>query len=176
MKRQHINKVVLILLIISLVSGCGLTKDTVGLPQGQKQQFIRERVALYTNNHFDTIKTIKLNFSEEDKIALFVEFTPNFGSITFKNEIWQWSAAHALTLIKIFPEITFFEYRVIDKDEGHLMDLIIDEFGLKSLEENYYGQKGPGNSYSSCFSKVVETPRGRSLPLDERFFEGSGLP
>ena len=139
------------------------------------QAFIGERVELFSQKHFTKLTKFEISFTDNQG-KVYIEFIPDFGSITFKNEIWQWSAAHAMNLIYIFPEIIEYHYAVYDSSNKKLMDLYLDETGVKMLPEKYYGQRGPGNYYRYCFTKVEETPLGKELPIDEKFFEGSGLP
>ncbi|MGI6225095.1 MAG: hypothetical protein ACOYJ1_02455 [Peptococcales bacterium] len=80
-----------------------------------------------------------------------------------------------MNLIYIFPELKEYHYSVFDHKNNKLMDLSIDEKGIKVLPEKYYGRKGPGD-YRHCFTKVELTKMGNELPLDEDFYDGSQLP
>jgi hypothetical protein len=138
------------------------------------QSFISERIKMFSEKFFPELRECQTTFTE-GKGSVYIEFTPDFGAITFKNDIWQRAAAHAMNLIYIFPEIKEYQYRVIDAKNNKLMDLYIDEVGIKILPEKFYGKKGPGG-YRNCFTKVEMTKIGNELPLDEDFYDGSQLP
>jgi len=146
-----------------------------GEPDGTLHKFISERIQLFSSKHFTKLQNCEVNFTENKGIVK-VEFIPDFGSITFKNEIWHWAASHAMNLIYIFPEIKEYHYTVYDKKNNKLMYLYLDEVGIKNLPEKFFGHRGPGDYFRSCFTKVEVTKIGNELPLDERFFEGSQLP
>jgi len=146
-----------------------------GEPDGALQKFIAERIEMFTSKHFTKMQKCEVKFTE-NKGTVYIEFIPDFGSITFKNEIWQWAASHAMNLIYIFPEIKEYSYAVYDVKNNKLMDLYLDENGIRVLPEKFFGHRGPGDYYRYCFTKVELTKIGNQLPLDERFFEGSQLP
>lgn len=157
--------------------GCNSSSQTVqGEYEKQVQDFIRERIETYSAQHFSKLEECEVTFSSEDRGQVYIKFIPDFGSITFKNEIWQWTALHALNIAYLFPEIKEYHYSVFGANNNQLMELYIDEVGIKALPDKFYGQKGPGNYYRYCFTTVEETEIGRELPIDENFFEGSGLP
>ncbi|NMA01234.1 MAG: hypothetical protein GX923_01550 [Clostridia bacterium] len=157
--------------------GCNKSSQTVqGEYEKQIQDFIRERIQNYSTKHFSKLEECEVSFYSEDKVKVYIKFIPDFGSIIFKNEIWHWSALHALNLSYLFPEIKEYHYSVFDTNNNKLMDLYLDEGGIRMLPDKFYGQKGPGNYYRFCFTNVEETTIGKELPIDENFFEGSGLP
>lgn len=159
------------------LTGCNRSSQYVqGEVEKQEQDFIKQRIETYSAKHFSKLEECQVSFSAEDRGQLYIKFIPDFGSITFKNEIWHWSALHALNLTYLFPEIKEYHYSIFDVKNNKLMDLYLDEVGIKVLPEKFYGQKGPGNYYSFCFTTVEETTIGKELPIDENFFEGSGLP
>lgn len=129
---------------------------------------------MFSEKHFSLLRDCQITFTE-GKGLVYVEFTPDFGAITFKNDIWQRAAEHAMGLIYIFPEIKGYSYAVYDTKDNKLMDLYIDEVGIKVLPDKFFGPKGPGG-YRNCFTKVEVTKMGNELPLDEDFFDGSQLP
>jgi hypothetical protein len=147
-----------------------------GTPDETLQSFISERIKMFSGKHFSKLQKCEVTFTENQG-SVYVEFIPDFGSITFKNEIWHWAAAHAMNLIYTFPEIKEYKYTVFDVKNNKLMDLYLDEVGIKGLPEKFYGKnRGPGDYYRYCFTKVEVTKIGNELPLDEKFFDGSQLP
>lgn len=137
--------------------------------------FIQERIKLFSKGHFSKLESCEVTF-QDNQGKVYVEFIPDFGAITFKNEIWHWAAAHAMNLIYIFPEIKEYQYIVFDSKGNKLMELYLDQQGIKLLPEKFYGKRGPGGYYRHCFTKVEVTKIGNELPLDENFFDGSQLP
>ncbi|MFZ5942955.1 MAG: hypothetical protein ACOYVD_02515 [Bacillota bacterium] len=137
--------------------------------------FISERIKMFSKKHFSKLQDCQVQFTE-NKGMVSVAFVPDFGSITFKNEIWHWAASHAMNLIYLFPEIKEYHYQVYDSKDNKLMDLYIDELGIKVLPEKFYGKRGAGDFYRHCFTRVELTKIGNELPLDENFFDGSQLP
>jgi len=129
---------------------------------------------MFSEKHFTKLEKCEVVF-DQNRGTVYVEFIPDFGAITFKNDVWQWAAAHAMNLIYIFPEIKEYKYTVYDTKNNKLMDLYLDEAGIKALPEKFFGKRGPGD-YRHCFTKVELTPIGNELPFDEDFFDGSQLP
>lgn len=169
-------KIYVLLLVIFLLNGCMQISSLVqGEINEEEQLFISERIKLFSEKHFTLLEKCEVNFTENGA-KVYIEFIPDFGSIIFKNDIWRIAAAHAMNLVYIFPEINEYRYVVFDKNKDKLMDLFLDEVGIRSLPEKFYGVRGPGNYYRYCFTKVEITPKGNELPLDENFFEGSQLP
>lgn len=133
-----------------------------------------ERIKMFSEQHFTKLRECQVTFTESH-CSIYIEFIPDFGAITFKNDIWHWAATHAMNLVYIFPEIKEYKYTVFDGKNNKLMDLYLDETGIKVLPERFYGTRGPGD-YRNCFTKVEVTKIGSELPLDENFYDGSQLP
>lgn len=173
MKKVKIG--IFVLAVIFMLGSCTNTSSMVqGEIEEPVQNFIRERIKMFSEKHFTKLRDCQITFNH-GKGSVHVEFTPDFGAITFKNDIWKRAAEHAMNLIYIFPEIKEYSYTVIDTKDNKLMDLYIDEVGIKLLPEKFYGTKGPGG-YRNCFTKVEVTKIGNELPLDEDFFDGSQFP
>ncbi|MFZ7103623.1 MAG: hypothetical protein ACOWWO_13355 [Peptococcaceae bacterium] len=174
-----LKKSLAFLLIFSILYVTGCLNNASFSVQGEAAEtlnnFIKGRIEMFSEKHFSKLRKCEVSFTENEG-SLYVEFVPDFGSITFKNEIWQWAAAHAMNLIYLFPEIKEYRYSVYDSKNNKLMDLYLDETGIKLLPEKFYGKRGPGGFYRYCFTKVELTKIGNELPLDEDFFDGSQLP
>lgn len=166
---------IFLLAIILIISGCTNRLSSVqGEIEVSLQNFIRERIKLCSAKHFTQLERCEVVFTGEKGVVQ-VDFRPDFGAIIFKNDIWRSAAAHTMNLIYIFPEIKEYNYGVFDNKNNKLMDLLIDEMGIKALPEKFYGTRGPGD-YRNCFTKVEFTKIGNELPLDEDFYDGSQLP
>jgi len=171
----NLKKYIGFLIMIFLCTACtNISSSVQGEIDAPLQNFISERIKMFSEKHFTKLHNCEVTFSE-DKGAVSVEFVPDFGSITFKNDIWHWAAAHAMNLTYVFPEIKDYRYTVFDDKNNKLMDLEIDELGIRILPEKFFGNRGPGD-YRHCFTKVELTKIGNELPLDEDFFDGSQLP
>lgn len=176
LKLKKLNTYVFLLMIFLLIS-CGCT-DKSSSVQGEVdiplKNFIVERINLFSEKHFSKLEKCEVIFASEEN-SVIIEFIPDFGAITFKNDIWHWAATHAMNLVYIFPEVTEYKYTVLDAKNNILMELFIDKAGIRALPEKFYGKRGP-EVYRHCFSKVELSKMGSELPFDEDFFDGSLLP
>ena len=141
----------------------------------EEQQFISERIKLFSEKHFTLLEKCEVNFTENGA-KFILNLFPILVQLSLRTIFGGLLPPHAMNLVYIFPEINEYRYVVFDKNKDKLMDLFLDEVGIRSLPEKFYGVRGPGNYYRYCFTKVEITPKGNELPLDENFFEGSQLP
>lgn len=177
MFRKKNQSLILIFISCFFIVACTHTSNTRSVQTNignNEKDFISERIEMFTTKHFTKMEKCDIDFvNQEGRVR--VELVADFGSITFKNEIWHHVAHHAMNLIYIFPEITEYDYVVYDGKDNKLMDLMIDKEGITNLPQ-HFTNGGQGGNYRFCFTRVDMTKMGQELPLDERFFEGWEYP
>ncbi len=139
-----------------------ISEETVN--SSSEYDFILSKMEYFTNYYFRFTREIEL-VNVEGEYELSVKYTPEVGSVIYKDEVIERVAYHAFNINKFFPEITSYYYVVIwpENSDEVALRLEINKENVEQLSKLYSAEYGSWEpDYTSVFSLIEETEESMS--------------